>query len=112
MGYVNCSRTQILIACLNEAAMKRLRYLKTKIAVTINIRTKVEMSANAAWILAEKRFNGEKLNMLNILKAMVWKDVNVILNTSREIRGKTWFEARLAPVWEKRNVFALRSRQK
>lgn len=52
--------------------------------------------AIAAWISAEKRFNGEKLNMLNILKAMIWKDVNVILNTSREIRGKAWFKARLA----------------
>lgn len=57
---------------------------------------KWERVAIAAWISVEKRFNGDNLNMLNILKAMVRKDVNVILNTSREIRGKAWFKTRLA----------------
>lgn len=45
-------------------------------------------------------FNGEKFNMLNILKAMVWKDVNVILNTSREIRGKMLVQSQTGIVWK------------
>lgn len=86
MRYVNWSRTQILIVCLNEAATQRWRYLKIKITVSIkagnNVQKweRVQMQLGFLW---RKRFNGEKLNMLNILRAMVWKDVNVILNTSR-----------------------------
>jgi len=61
----------------------------------------VRNNANAAWFFVEKRFNDEKLNMLNILKAMVRKDVNVILNTSREIRGKMLVQSQTGIVWEK-----------
>lgn len=62
---------------------------------------KSEKQRKCSLIFVEKRFNDEKLNMLNILKAMVRKDVNVIINTSREIRGKMLVQSQTGIVWEK-----------